>query len=295
MVRTIKTRFSNKEENILSEFQAKKFFLFLHFRDYAFEWELKKRMNLTNSQLQRYSEKLNELGYISFRTLSSIEDTVLQECIMQTTPDFKKLWDSDAKLYVITPEGKEQGKKYLAEFLRQAKTNQGVFDLVKQLNLHSSSYRKKYKELKALEESTIPRLVKTPEGISYLRNTKKYYEVKALTNNYKPSESTDLVHIEQNLPDLIQEEKIKEAREITQYGGKYPNLVPKVGEIVLEVDKRQENNVLNENIDTKSLTQELNQQGKFDVLVMQGARLTPLEKKKIDKECRQFLELLEGE
>jgi carbamoylphosphate synthase small subunit len=64
---------------------------------------------------------------------------------------------------------------------------------------------------------------------------------------------------------------------------------------VLEVDKRQENNVLNENIDTKSLTQELNQQGKFDVLVMQGARLTPLEKKKIDKECRQFLELLEGE
>ena len=208
---------------------------------------------------------------------------------------FKKLWDSDAKLYVITPEGKEQGKKYLAEFLRQAKTNQGVFDLVKQLNLHSSSYRKKYKELKALEESTIPRLVKTPEGISYLRNTKKYYEVKALTNNYKPSESTDLVHIEQNLPDLIQEEKIKEAREITQYGGKYPNLVPKVGEIVLEVDKRQENNVLNENIDTKSLTQELNQQGKFDVLVMQGARLTPLEKKKIDKECRQFLELLEGE
>lgn len=282
------TRRENKNKDILREFQAKKFFLFLHFRDYAFEWELKKRMNLTQKQIQIYSEELNKRGYISFRTFTELSEN-LQECIMETTPDFNKVWSQDPKVYIITPEGKEQAKDYLAEFLKEARTNQGVYDLVQQLQTYSKSFRLKKKEIIQKENSMTPRLIKLPNGTIFEKNTKKYYEVKALT-----SKGTDLIIVEDELPKLIEEEKMKEKSKTTQYEGKYSNLLPEGINPIKEVDKREETKGVNDLIDVKEQVELLNREGKRDVLVMQGAKLTKRERDNIFDEGMDFLESLES-
>jgi len=162
---------NEKEFNLLADHQATKLFLVLYFNDFCFDWQLSKKFNIKRSQIQDITEKLDELGLISFRLLSELSEE-LQEAIMKVTPNFQKIYNENPKTIIITPYGKSEGKAIIEEIVRKANTHQGLADNLNEINKWSASFRKVKKQILKEERIEFPRLIKHPNGIIQEKITK---------------------------------------------------------------------------------------------------------------------------
>lgn len=287
-----KNSYKKKEKEILNDFQAQKFYLMLYFNDYAFEWQLTKQLNLTKKQIQTYSEELNKQGLISFRLLSELSEN-MQEAIMKLTPDFSKIYQQNPKVYIITPEGKTQGKEKLSEFVKQAKDNQGIYDLIKQLKVYSESFRITKNKILKEEKSLIDRKVKFPDGTIIERPTQAYKNLLIELKINEKQNALVLKDINRDLIALEVDNELKTKRD--EYTGLYSYLT------AIEIEK------LNEEANEKDLklTKEeekhlkekilnLEKESHKEVLLMQGAKINKQEADRLNQEAEDFLNRLGG-
>lgn len=289
---------TNKEfsiNDIPKNFQCAKFFLTLHFTDFVFEWQLIKQHNLTKTQIQKFSENLNKLGLISFRLYSELSEN-MQEAIMKMTPDFEKIYSQNPKIYIITPEGKKAGKKIITEILKDIYANQGLYDLVQQLSQSSLNFRKLKKQIIQEEKRLIPRQVKFPNGIIIEKNTKAYINLLETKKSLKIKATSDrgneldIIKCNLSVQDQVKEDLRKEN---SVYNGIFKHLTTSELETIMkpikdkdiQLSKKEENELLNR-------VEELNNQGLRDVMIMQGAKISKYERKRIFDEGDRFLERL---
>jgi len=290
-------------DDITKDFQCSKMFLTLHFNDFAFDWQLIKQHNLTKGQIQKYAEKLNELGLVSFRLLSELSSN-MQEAIMSITPDFTKIYSQNPKVYIITPAGKTKWKKIVTNILKNIGANQGLYDLVQQLMKWSKSFRTVKQKIISEEKDNYFRIVKFPNGDIIEKDTKKKIDLLVAVKQVKMSQSTgtDLVLNDKNSElMLIQEVKEELKNKKKCYNGIYSNLnsaeISNLTEFVVKdnqtftnsegksqfkISKKEEKIKLEHE-------KELNVRGHRELLIMQGVNINQVEKDKIFNEGMNFL------
>ena len=309
-----KQDYVKKEKDVLKDFQAQKFYLMLYFNDYAFEWQLTKQLNLTKKQIQTYSEELNKKGLISFRLLSELSDN-MQEAIMKLTPDFSKIYRQNPKVFIITPEGKLQGKEKLSDFIKEAKENQGIYDLIKQLKVYSESFRIIKKQIMKEEKEILPkpilnkttgktgRLVKYPDGTIIEQYNDAYKQLLIeLKVNQKETALVPVDKINKDLIALEVDEELKTKRD--EYQGLYKHLtqierdnlnqeVPDKETFKTPLGQRFKINKQEEK-HYKSRVEMLEKESYKEVLLMQGAKININDAKKLESEAEDFLNRLGG-
>jgi len=171
--RTSENKKEFTSEDLIKDYQSMKLFTILYFNDFCFEWQLIKKFNLSKSQVQKTSENLDKLGFLSFRLLSELSET-MQEAILKITPNFDKIYKENPKVYVITPNGKKEGKDLISKTLKASLGNQGFYDFLQEVNRWSESFRVTKRKIKVEEESSLYRLITFPNGVTMEKPTKKF-------------------------------------------------------------------------------------------------------------------------
>lgn len=294
---------NKKQLNLVKDFQACKFFLTLHFCDFAFEWQLIKQHNLTKSQIQKYSELLNERGFISFKLLSELSEN-MQEAILKIIPDFAKVYGNNPKVYIITPEGKKEGKKIVEDILRNNSSNQGLYFLIMQLAEFSKNFREVKKKILYEENNLLEREVIFPNGIKIIKNTNKKIGLLSEIKQFKRDQVEELSSSKGNLPistgnkqDLTIAQEIKqELNKNIEYDGIYSHLtnheIEKLSNGVTLSEEKQIEKEYKKEISETLKQQYSTQSVDYEVLRYQGKTLTKEQKEKIFDEGMDFLNSL---
>jgi len=278
-------------------FQRDKLFLALYFNDYAFEWQLKKKYNLTTSQIQKFSEELNIQGLISFRLLSELSEA-LQEIIMKTTPDYAKVYNENPKVYIITPNGKLKGKEVINLLLKDIHSNQGLYDFVKQLSDNTKSYRYLKQIILKEEKSIRYRRIKFPNGVMIDRPSKALLDMKVQRRLMSKNSKSNQLVISSSSPTYLTELKqlkldMKKDRGVI-YKGEYSHLTTnELSEFMSKpVNLKEIKLSKDDEIELSHKVNDLNVKGERDYLIMRGFKIGKRERKQLDMEATSFLDRL---
>ncbi len=286
-------------EDIKTDKQCLRLFLSLHFNDFQFEKDLVELYNLTKGQIQKYSEKLSGLGFVSFRRFSELDEN-MQEAIMKFTPDADKFYKQNQKAYIITPLGKTQGKGILQGALEESRTNQALYDLINQISIKTKLYRSTKQKIVAKEKMFGSREIKLPNGITFVRNTMlkqqllKSMALKRL--NVRSGNSLVLKDMSNNL--VLQSEIKQEVLKMEQkeYTGMYSHLTQAelIAKSYDEVSKSDLASVRKEYRDEAkhNLANMKKEDLEFQALRFGGSNLCPAEKDYLHREAESFLESL---
>lgn len=163
--------------DLLQDFQMSKFFFILYTQDFAFDWDLKKKYNFTQKQIQDYSRTLEELQLCSFQLLGELSFN-LKEAVLRTTPHADKIDQQNPKVYTITKTGRKEGKELITQIVKDSQTHEGLYNLIKQLIESSNSFRQVKKQIKELEENAFERSVTLPDGTLFIKPTNRLREAK---------------------------------------------------------------------------------------------------------------------
>jgi len=181
MVKKIKQTKQKREQfqviDLLQDFQMSKFFFILYTQEFAFDWDLKKKYNFTQKQIQKYSRVLEELQLCTFQLLGELSFNQ-KEAILKITPDAHKIDEQNPKVYTITKIGKQEGKQLANYICKESTTHESLFNLVKQLIQSSNSFRDIKKQIKELEETGLERTVTLPNGTLFVKPTSRLLKAK---------------------------------------------------------------------------------------------------------------------
>lgn len=163
--------------DLLQDFQMSKFFFILYTQEFAFDWDLKKKYNYTNKQIQDYSRILEELQLCTFQLLGELSFNQ-KEAILKITPDAHKIDEQNPKVYTITKTGKQEGRQLATIICKESTTHESLFNLVKQLIQNTKSFRDIKKQIKELEETGLERTVTLPNGTLFIKPTNRLLKAK---------------------------------------------------------------------------------------------------------------------
>lgn len=283
------------QDSFIDDHQLFRFFISIYFNDVQFESSLIQNYNLTKSQIQKYSEFCTKLGYISLRNFSQLSDN-MQEAIIKMTPDFKKFYARNEKAYIITPQGKEDGKELLTKALKQAHNNQSLQDLIRQLNFQAQTYRSIKKDILEKEKLMADRQIITADGIKYLRmsNAKRQLKQDIFELRHQKESNNTQLTIKNNtsLAKAFEDSLRCEAKQRTEYQGLYANIpAQELNNIMREVNDKDIEKLKKE--DSKMAKEYMRLEDEdYDVIMYKSNNLKPLQKKKLDEEAMNFLNSL---